>query len=182
MVGLHPQCCHSPQCNLSYQDIRLSRVGHGRRGRLFNFLVMHTHPHSFNNRHHVKHSFDFNFFIQSFYYLLTGKGNSVDITNSGCLSESGRGSVYIPASPLAGQQFCLVKTQGDNACSCQNEGMTFTATGFCAVLDPSYESYRFIMVSDVCVRCKLVVNEAFGTSKHALATIVEDCGKIHSPI
>jgi hypothetical protein len=39
-----------------------------------------------------------------------------------------------------------VKTNADGGCSCQSEGFDFTATGFCAVLDPNDQSYRFIEV------------------------------------
>ncbi|ORY27322.1 hypothetical protein BCR39DRAFT_469418 [Naematelia encephala] len=74
-------------------------------------------------------------------------GEGVSIKNPGCLTEPNRGSVYIPNTglgTLSDNQFCLVKTHYDGSCSCQNEGYDFTATGFCAVLDPSYQSYRFI--------------------------------------
>jgi hypothetical protein len=58
-------------------------------------------------------------------------------------------SVYIPDTGLgttSDNQFCLVKTNTDSGCSCQSEGFDFTATGFCAVLDPNDQSYRFIEV------------------------------------
>ncbi|KAL7422787.1 hypothetical protein Q5752_002083 [Cryptotrichosporon argae] len=74
-------------------------------------------------------------------------GIGVDLRNPGCLSEAGRGSVYIPNTGLGtsgDNQFCLVKTNADGSCSCQSDGFDFTATGFCAVLDPNDQSYRFI--------------------------------------
>ncbi|KAJ7728212.1 hypothetical protein B0H16DRAFT_1331057, partial [Mycena metata] len=74
-------------------------------------------------------------------------GIGVDIRNPGCLGEAGRGSVYIPNTGLGttdDNQFCLVITHGDGSCSCQSSSSTFTATGFCKVLDPSDQSYRFI--------------------------------------
>jgi hypothetical protein len=80
----------------------------------------------------------------------TNGGIGVDIRNPGCLGEAGRGSVYIPNTGLGttgDNQYCLVKTFNDGSCSCQNQGYDFTATGFCAVLDPSVQSYRFISVS-----------------------------------
>ncbi|KAH7103120.1 hypothetical protein BKA62DRAFT_697295 [Auriculariales sp. MPI-PUGE-AT-0066] len=74
-------------------------------------------------------------------------GIGVSIDNDGCLGERGRKSVYIPnngfgSSPI--NAYCLVKTRDSDACNCQNEGYNFTPTGFCAVLDPSFGSYRFI--------------------------------------
>ncbi|KAJ7724390.1 hypothetical protein B0H16DRAFT_1596574 [Mycena metata] len=74
-------------------------------------------------------------------------GIGVDIRNPGCLGEAGRGSVFIPNTGLGttdDNQFCLVITHGDGSCSCQSSSNTFTATGFCKVLDPSDQSYRFI--------------------------------------
>jgi len=74
-------------------------------------------------------------------------GIGVDIRNPGCLSEAGRGSVYIPNDGLGttgDNQYCLVITSGDGSCSCQNVGYDFTATGFCKTLNPSDQSYRFI--------------------------------------
>ncbi|KDQ10791.1 hypothetical protein BOTBODRAFT_177864 [Botryobasidium botryosum FD-172 SS1] len=71
-------------------------------------------------------------------------GIGVDIYNDGCLAEGGRRSVYIPRSFTPGDSMCLVKTRRDGSCSCQDEGFNFTPTGFCAVLDPSFQSYRFI--------------------------------------
>ncbi|KDQ10792.1 hypothetical protein BOTBODRAFT_177865 [Botryobasidium botryosum FD-172 SS1] len=75
-------------------------------------------------------------------------GIGVDIYNTGCLAEGGRRSVYIPRSTFfPTDQMCLVKTKRDGSCSYQSEGFNFTPTGFCAVLDPSVQSYRFISVS-----------------------------------
>ncbi|KAK4689551.1 hypothetical protein P7C73_g576, partial [Tremellales sp. Uapishka_1] len=72
-------------------------------------------------------------------------GIGVDIYNDGCLAEGGRGSVYIPAASSGSlDNMCLVKTASDGTCSCQSEGYNFTPTGFCAVLDPTVQSYRFI--------------------------------------
>jgi hypothetical protein len=76
-------------------------------------------------------------------------GIGVDLNNDGCLAERGRGSVYIPNMGIVGPfgQFCMVKTKDSDQCNCQNEGWNFTPTGFCAKLDPSFGSYRFITVS-----------------------------------
>ncbi|KAH7103121.1 hypothetical protein BKA62DRAFT_697297 [Auriculariales sp. MPI-PUGE-AT-0066] len=76
----------------------------------------------------------------------TNGGIGVDMNNDGCLAERGRGSVYIPNTGLVGpaNQYCLVKTHDSDACNCQNQGFDFTATGFCAKLDSSFGSYRFI--------------------------------------
>jgi hypothetical protein len=77
-------------------------------------------------------------------------GIGVDIRNPGCLGEAGRGSVFIPNTGLGttpDNQFCFVITHGDGSCSCQSSSNTFTATGFCKVLDPSDQSYRFVGVS-----------------------------------
>ncbi|KAJ7020418.1 hypothetical protein C8F04DRAFT_301709 [Mycena alexandri] len=74
-------------------------------------------------------------------------GIGVDIRNTGCLGEAGRGSVFIPNTGLGttdDNQFCFVITHGDGSCSCQSSSNTFTATGFCKVLDPSDQSYRFV--------------------------------------
>ncbi|RSH94549.1 hypothetical protein EHS25_004353 [Saitozyma podzolica] len=93
----------------------------------------------------AKADFYANFFDDS--ACKTNGGQGVDIRNPGCLGEAGRGSVYIPNTGLGttgDNQFCLVKTFNDGSCSCQNQGYDFTATGFCAVLDPSVQSYRFI--------------------------------------
>lgn len=80
-----------------------------------------------------------------------GQGAGVDITNPGCLGESGRQSVYIPRTDNPSEQMCLVITDSDGDCSCQSEGYNFTPTGFCAELDDtamaSAQSFRFIGVS-----------------------------------
>ncbi|KZO93057.1 hypothetical protein CALVIDRAFT_566782 [Calocera viscosa TUFC12733] len=76
-----------------------------------------------------------------------GGGIGVDIRNTGCLGEAGRGSVYIPNTGLGttgDNQWCLVITSGDGSCTCQNVGYDFTATGFCKTLNPSDQSYRFV--------------------------------------
>lgn len=73
-----------------------------------------------------------------------GGGIGVDITNDGCLGQNGRRSVYIPRAFEPAKSMCLVMTEADGTCSCQNEGYNFTPTGFCAKLDPKYKSFRFI--------------------------------------
>ncbi|KAJ7223268.1 hypothetical protein GGX14DRAFT_163582 [Mycena pura] len=81
-------------------------------------------------------------------------GIGVDIRNPGCLAEGGRGSVFIPNTGLGttdDNQFCFVITHGDGSCSCQSNSNTFTATGFCKLLDPSDQSYRFVGVSTASV-------------------------------
>jgi len=83
-----------------------------------------------------------NFFDDSACSVNGGIGVSID--NSGCLSEGGRGSVYIPANGNPATTYCLVITSGDGTCTCQNVGFNFTPTGFCKTLNPSDQSYRFI--------------------------------------
>ncbi|EIW82610.1 hypothetical protein CONPUDRAFT_151683 [Coniophora puteana RWD-64-598 SS2] len=59
-------------------------------------------------------------------------GQGVDLRNTGCLSEAGRSSVYIPNTGLGttgDNQWCLVITSGDSTCTCQNVGFDFTALG-----------------------------------------------------
>ncbi|KAH7097435.1 hypothetical protein BKA62DRAFT_833246 [Auriculariales sp. MPI-PUGE-AT-0066] len=74
-------------------------------------------------------------------------GIGVDLNNPGCLAERGRGSVYIPNNGWGSSdvnQYCMVKTKDSDQYNCQNEGWNFTPTGFCAKLDSSFGSYRFI--------------------------------------
>ncbi|OCF37852.1 hypothetical protein I316_00076 [Kwoniella heveanensis BCC8398] len=72
-----------------------------------------------------------------------------DMHNDGCFSQLNRKSVYIPNTGLINDQFCLVSTHDDQSCSCQSQAFDFTATGFCATLDPTVQSYRFIHTSDL---------------------------------
>jgi len=72
-----------------------------------------------------------------------GAGEGVSIDNPGCLSEAGRGSVYIP-DWINGDPYCLVVTRADGSCSCQSSGYNFLATGHCLKLNPDDRSYRFV--------------------------------------
>ncbi|KAH7097436.1 hypothetical protein BKA62DRAFT_774244 [Auriculariales sp. MPI-PUGE-AT-0066] len=77
-------------------------------------------------------------------------GIGVSLDNPGCLAERGRGSVYIPNNGGGNTDlntYCMVKTKDSDQCNCQNEGWEFTPTGFCAKLDSSFGSYRFIFGS-----------------------------------
>jgi hypothetical protein len=75
-----------------------------------------------------------------------GGGIGVSINNPGCLSEGGRGSVYIPNVNDPAKTYCLVVTRADGSCSCQSSHFQFTATGFCFPLNSADQSYRFIGV------------------------------------
>ncbi|KAJ7622211.1 hypothetical protein FB45DRAFT_838405 [Roridomyces roridus] len=93
----------------------------------------------------VKADFFANFFDDS--ACTQNGGIGVDLRNPGCLGEAGRGSVFIPNTGLGtldDNQFCLVITSSSGSCTCQSSSNTFTATGFCKVLNPSDQSYRFI--------------------------------------
>ncbi|WVQ63442.1 uncharacterized protein L199_001595 [Kwoniella botswanensis] len=70
-----------------------------------------------------------------------------DMTNPGCFAWAGAKSVYIPRTSFPNEQFCLVMTHDDDHCSCQDQAYDFTSTGFCAKLDGTVKSYRFIFGS-----------------------------------
>ncbi|RSH94548.1 hypothetical protein EHS25_004352 [Saitozyma podzolica] len=69
-------------------------------------------------------------------------GIGVNLGNTGCLSEAGRQSVYIPND---GGGAWILNTFGSNSdCSGNpDSSWSFTATGFCHPLNPSDQSYTF---------------------------------------
>jgi hypothetical protein len=73
-------------------------------------------------------------------------GIGVNLGNTGCLSEAGGQSVYIPNGGA-----WILNTFGSNSdCSGNpDSSWSFTATGFCHPLNPSDQSYTFTQVSRV---------------------------------
>lgn len=74
-------------------------------------------------------------------------GIGVDINNDGCLTEAGRGSVYIPNYFGGGGDRCLVTTRIAGDCHCQTGSFDVVTSGHCLILNKEVQSYRFIHVS-----------------------------------
>jgi hypothetical protein len=71
----------------------------------------------------------------------------VDIRNTGCLGEAGRGSFYMPNDGLLDDLYCLIMTD-EEGCGCQSDSIEIYAEGGCVqLLDTNVQSYRFVHVS-----------------------------------
>ncbi|GFZ42700.1 hypothetical protein JCM24511_00417 [Saitozyma sp. JCM 24511] len=91
----------------------------------------------------VKADFYANFFDDDNCSVNGGMG--VDIRNTGCLGEAGRGSFYMPNDGLlVDNVYCLVMSDGDD-CGCQSDSIEIIAEGGCVQLfNTNIQTYRFV--------------------------------------
>lgn len=79
-------------------------------------------------------------------------GIGVNLENSGCLNQAGRGSVYIPNDGHANRDhYMCTYTENDCGGSAAGNPWQFTATGFCQTLETAGAiSYRFVRDANAC--------------------------------